>query len=246
MGFIKIDRKILNWRWYTDVPVKVLWIHILLKANWNESAFMDKEIPKGTFPTSISHLMIETGLSEKQVRGALKKLEKTHEISTQKTNKYTLITVNKWDEYQGNVDDEGTQEGNLEGTQEETQRATIEEYKNRRNQEINNMNVGGQKPFVKPTIEEITSYCIEMGYDSIEPQKFYNYYDDPKRNWSVKSKKGGRKKMSNWKLALNSWVVNEIRFNETNDLKNKAREAYIKDVEMKSQKGGLFFFDDTD
>lgn len=100
------------------------------------------------------------------------------------------------------------------------------------------------KKFIIPTIQEIENYCIENGYSTVSAEKFYSYYQD--NDWTVKSK-GKRKKMSNWKLALNNWVLNEIRYNETNDLRNRSREAYIKDVEMrqkaeeKKQEGGAWF-----
>lgn len=34
MDYVKISRKILEWEWYTDINTKVLFLHILLKANW--------------------------------------------------------------------------------------------------------------------------------------------------------------------------------------------------------------------
>ena len=35
-NFVKLDRKILEWPWYSDVNTKTLFIHCLLKANWQE------------------------------------------------------------------------------------------------------------------------------------------------------------------------------------------------------------------
>ena len=93
-------------------------------------------------------------------------------------------------------------------------------------------NIKNKKSFIKPTIDELKQYIIENGYDYLNAEKIYNYYE--KNGWTVKTKTG-RKKMSNWKLCVNSWAVNEVRYNNTNDLKNKAREAYIKDVELKTK-----------
>ena len=107
---------------------------------------------------------------------------------------------------------------------------------------------GGQcpkkkKPFKEPTLDEVKEYCIANGYEEVDAEKFISYYS--KNNWTVKGKNGERRKMKNWKICLNSWVVNEIRFNKTNDLRNRAREAYIRDVELKEKreetKGGFFF-----
>ena len=105
-----------------------------------------------------------------------------------------------------------------------------------------------KRTFKEPTLDEVREYCIANGYEEVDAEKFISYYS--KNNWTVKGKNGKRRKMKNWKLCLNSWVVNEIRFNKTNDLRNRAREAYIRDVELKEKreetKGGLFFFNDTD
>ena len=35
-GFIKLYRSMLQWEWYDDVNVKVLFLHLLLKANYEE------------------------------------------------------------------------------------------------------------------------------------------------------------------------------------------------------------------
>lgn len=35
-GHIKLFRKFLDWGWYQDINTKVLFIHMLLKANWKD------------------------------------------------------------------------------------------------------------------------------------------------------------------------------------------------------------------
>jgi hypothetical protein len=32
-GYIKLHRKLVDWEWYTDIPTKTLFIHLLLVAN---------------------------------------------------------------------------------------------------------------------------------------------------------------------------------------------------------------------
>jgi len=191
MSYIKLDRKMLEWGWYTDNPVCRLWTHILLKANWTISTFMGTKIPRGAFVTSLTKLSAETGLSEKQVRGALRKLETTGEITCEKTNKYTLICVSKWDEYQGGCDEKGTQMEGLEGTPQGTPQGN-----SIRNKEVKNK----RNILYKPTIEDVRAYCLERR-NNVDPQRFIDYYTA--NGWRV-----GKNPMKDWKACVRTWERN--------------------------------------
>lgn len=82
-GYIKLHRKIVNWQWYTDIPTRILFEHLLLTANWFDNKWRDIEIKRGQRVTSIKHLADETGLTVRQIRTSLDKLEKTRRIDTQ-------------------------------------------------------------------------------------------------------------------------------------------------------------------
>lgn len=99
-GFIKAHRQLLNWEWYTDIPVKVLFLHFLLKANHRPDKWRGIEISIGQFVTSLEHLAKETGLTVQQVRTAIKKLKSTQEITYQSTSHNSIITINNWDKWQ--------------------------------------------------------------------------------------------------------------------------------------------------
>lgn len=100
-GYIQIYRQLTEWGWYKDIPTCKLWLHILLRANFKESQYMGSEIPRGAFVTSLQGLADESGLTLKQVRTALGKLKKTGEITVESNRHYTVITVSRYDEYQG-------------------------------------------------------------------------------------------------------------------------------------------------
>ena len=103
-GYIKLHRKILdnsisskpNWAW--------LWVVLLLKANHEEKKIIwnNKEmtIKGGSFITGRKQLSKESGVSQTTVERVLDYLEKSSQIGQQKTNKFRLITINKWKEYQ--------------------------------------------------------------------------------------------------------------------------------------------------
>jgi hypothetical protein len=101
-GYIKISRKILEWEWYGNANTKIVFFHMLLKANWKDTKFEGKVIPRGSFVTSVGKLSAELSMTGDVVRTALRHLLETGEIAKQKTNRYTVITVVNYDLYQGN------------------------------------------------------------------------------------------------------------------------------------------------
>lgn len=95
-GYIKLFRQLLDWEWYHDKNTKILWIHILLKANFTIKRFEGRTIYAGQLVTSVRSLSEETGLSPREVRTAINHLKSTQEIKVEATNKFTVITIEKW------------------------------------------------------------------------------------------------------------------------------------------------------
>ncbi len=88
-----------DWEWYENTNVFRLFYHCLLHTNLEDRRYCGKEIKAGQFVSSITRISAETGLTESQVRTALKKLKDTGYISTKSTNKYTIYTVNDYEKY---------------------------------------------------------------------------------------------------------------------------------------------------
>lgn len=99
-GFIKLYRSMLKWEWYDDINVKVLFLHLLLKANYENKKWRGIEIQRGELITSISQLSKETQLTPQQVRTCIKKLKKTGEITSKTTSEFTLIHIEKYSFFQ--------------------------------------------------------------------------------------------------------------------------------------------------
>lgn len=88
-----------DWEWYENTNVFRLFCHCLLHTNLEDRRYCGKEIKAGQFVSSITRISAETGLTESQVRTALKKLKDTGYISTKSTNKCTMYTVNGYEKY---------------------------------------------------------------------------------------------------------------------------------------------------
>ena len=95
-GFIKINRNILDWRWYGDDNTFRVFFHLLLKANYQDGEFEIHTIKRGQLVTGLKTLSKELSLSIQQVRTALKHLKLTNEISIKTTTKYSIIPINNY------------------------------------------------------------------------------------------------------------------------------------------------------
>lgn len=124
IGHIKIDRKILNWEWYSDYKMVHLFIHLLLKANFKENTWQGVLIKRGQLVTGLHKLSANTGLTVSQIRTCLGKLEMTHEIASKMTNKYTIITICKYDTYQSESNISSKQNSKQIDTQDSTPLST--------------------------------------------------------------------------------------------------------------------------
>ena len=99
-AFIKLYRNMLDWEWYDDVNTKMLFLHILLRANWKAGSWHGIKYEAGEFITSLQTLADEVHLSVHQVRTALDHLKATGEVASRCQGKIRIITVNNWCKYQ--------------------------------------------------------------------------------------------------------------------------------------------------
>ena len=100
-GYVKINRKLLEWNYFSDGNVLRVFLFLLLRANHKDNTVFDTKVLRGQHITSIRKISVYTDLSVKQVRLALNKLKKDQTIITKGTNKNTLVTFVKYDAYQG-------------------------------------------------------------------------------------------------------------------------------------------------
>lgn len=137
IGWIKLHRKMLDWGWYKDPAVKIVWLHLLLTVNREDSEFKGHKVPVGAGVFGRKELAGASGLTEKQVRRALEVLEKGQQIGIQRTNKFSIITITKWADYQEQGQQQGQQRANR-GPTKGQQRATDKEVKKIRKGEEEN------------------------------------------------------------------------------------------------------------
>jgi hypothetical protein len=97
---VLINRKILGWEWYKDITTYKLFTHLIYKANYVDDMHRGVKVLRGQVYTGLDKLQFETGLSLQNIKTSLKKLILTSNITSKSTNKYRIITVVKYNDYQ--------------------------------------------------------------------------------------------------------------------------------------------------
>lgn len=236
-GWIKIHSKLLDWEWASCPETLALWIHILLNANYEDKRWQGKVIPRGSFITSVDMLSSDTGLTTQQVRTSLKRLISTNEITSQSTNRYTMINVCKYNDYQIRdelVNKQNNKPSNNQATNEQQtdnkQITTTEEYTEVKNIEKENIDKSISK---KESLEEdisrsvcakssLREYAPRVHLKEKEYRTLVEKYGEADTLWMIQ-------KLSAYKIsknksyasdygAINSWVVDRMQ-----EEKQKAR-----------------------
>lgn len=171
-GFIKLHRKLIAWGWYQDYVVKDVFLHLLLTANFKDTEWLGTTLKRGQLATSYKHLSEDLGFSVKQVRTAIAKLKSTGEIATEATNRFTLITVVNWEEYQL-FEEEGASEtasGTAnKGQTKGKQGASKGQQRNNDKKEKNKRNIPARAENVPPGAEKVID---TTGYSGTSGRKF--------------------------------------------------------------------------
>jgi len=183
-GWIKLHRQFLNWEWFNKSEAVHLFMYLLLKANHKDGTWQGIDINKGQFITSYGKISSDTGISLQTVRTLLKKFENTNEINTQTTNKYTVVTICKYADYQSEETEANTQLTN-------NQQSTNKQLTTNKNDKKE------KKLFIPPTFNDVLEYCM-IEKMNVDINKFVNFYES--KGWMV-----GKNKMKDWKAAVRNW-----------------------------------------
>ena len=131
--FIKLYEQITKWGWYQNGNTFRLFIHLLLKANYEDSVFEGIPVKRGQVVTSVNRLSKELKLSVREIRTALTHLISTNEVTTLSFNRFTVITVVKYNDFQQATrlptNDRQTTDNNRRKKRKRRKRRTKREYR---------------------------------------------------------------------------------------------------------------------
>lgn len=100
IGFVKIDRKITQWRWYHDANTFRVFFHLIVTSNYEDKDFETITIKRGERVISYPKLAAELGLTEQNIRTAIKHLKETGEVTVKSHSKFSVVTINNYNQYQ--------------------------------------------------------------------------------------------------------------------------------------------------
>ena len=162
-GFVKISRMLKNWEHYGDAEMLKLFIHLLLSAAYKGYWDRDVYVGRGQLLTSTRGLAQELGFTHQHTRTLISTLKSTQEITQQSTHRGTLITIVKWDFYQGGIAESNTP------------------YNTESNTESNTLTPKNQHThYIKKDIKEIKEYK-ELFFSAETRTKTKNVIDELNR-----------------------------------------------------------------
>lgn len=206
-GYVKLHRQLIDWEWYHDANTMRLFIHCLIKANYEEKKWKGITIEAGSFATSSMTLADELHLTRAQIRRSIYNLQSTQEIATKTTNKITIIKVLNWAKYQ---ETETTKTTSKKATKEPATQPTNNQQttttKNIRSKEYKEEVLKGSVETTHPTLQMIIDFCSLNNFN-MDPEKFFNYEES--KGWKV-----GTAPMKDWKAACRNWEKREQEYIE--------------------------------
>lgn len=89
----------MDWRWYSDGNTVRLFLHLLMSVNYEDKDYQDITVRRGQRIASLAKLADELSLTVRQIRTALEHLEKTGDVTRSSQGKFTVVTVNSYDDF---------------------------------------------------------------------------------------------------------------------------------------------------
>lgn len=133
-GWVKIHRSIIGHWCSSDPDALAVWVRLICEANFEDKKTSIGgrliDVKRGQLVFGLNAFSERSGVSVKVLRRVISQLEMDGMLGKQNFNKFSLITITCYDDYQ----DEGRQRAG-KGQAEGRQRATPKEVKNLRSKE---------------------------------------------------------------------------------------------------------------
>ena len=127
-GYVKLNRNLLEWRWYRDANTTRVFLHLLLSANFKAQSFENVIVRRGEVATSYGAIADALHISARQARTAVTHLKVSGTVSVKQYSKFQVISILSWDLYQCDVS--GTEAAKSQA--EVSQMSTTEKCKERK------------------------------------------------------------------------------------------------------------------
>lgn len=201
MGFIKLDRKILNWEWYKNKNTRLVFLHLLLTANYEPGEWRGIKYGVGECLTSLPKLATDCSLTIQQVRTSLSNMKLTGEITERIVGKCRIITINNWSLYQSdNRKNNRKTTDNQQENQQESNRETNTSLRNKEDKK-EEKHIYGEYKHVRLTDKQYDKLIADYGDQEMKDAiRFLDEYIQMKGYKSV-----------DHNLAIRKWVFDAVQ-----------------------------------
>jgi hypothetical protein len=188
MSFIKLHRDILESYCFANPNHLKVWIWLLLKANFKKT-YIPFTIGRGITTIELDRGQLifgrftaeeELGMDGSMIYRILKKLEELEQIIIEPNNKYSIISICKYDSYQNN-NCEIEQQVNNKRTTDEQQVNTLQEGKE--GKEVVIYSKQNLKQHKIPSLDEVKYAFRGAGGNDEMAEIFFNKHEST--NWNL-------------------------------------------------------------
>lgn len=238
-GWVRVYRKSIDSSVWSSPNIWFVWSWCLMKANHTSHFFpfngVDVEIKPGSFITGINKAIAELPtFTPQRYRSALTYLKSTGRITVQSNNKYSVITIVKWENYQL----DNRQDNKPITNQQQTNNKPITTYKNdkkeKNDKEVREIeSVAPQPPTpkskmieflesVKENSERLEKFIkliaenkgISASEVKKEVMKFASYWSElnstgKKMRWELEKTFEFDRRLNHWLNNVNKWSTVE-------------------------------------
>ena len=192
-GFIYLHRKLKSHWIFQESDYLKTWIHLLFDAAYEDgSMLVGKQIvqlKRGQLVFGRKAYGAKIGLSEGRLRRFLNLLKDEGMIDQQTTNKFSIISIINYDDYQTH-----------------DKQTTIKQLSNDKQTTTNNKYNKYNKTF-RPKLSEVMDYFAEKNCLN-HAEEFFEYWED--KDWSFYCKKTKtRKEITQWRRQAGRWIANQ-------------------------------------
>jgi hypothetical protein len=99
-GYILVDRNMCEWQWWQKHNTVIVFLWLLMKAQFHDSTFCGVEVKRGQVVTTHAKIMQHNKMTKQEVRTAISNLKSTHAITIERYSRFIVITIVNYDEYQ--------------------------------------------------------------------------------------------------------------------------------------------------
>lgn len=216
-GYVQVDRDLQESPIWRDPFLVHLFLWCKFNANFKAGNHLGQPVGIGQFITGRLAGSKELRCTPSRFTRGLERLESCGLIAINSNNRWTTVTVCGYEAYAGNAppdisdsDNGWKTDGKRMRTIEEQQEHKERKEGNRNNIEIPEFSLEhpktgkGPKAFRRPSLDEVSGYCVEMGF-SFDPSEFWDYHEA--KGWKV-----GSAAMKDWRAAVRTWDRNNKKW----------------------------------